>query len=120
MDYGFSIVSDEYGRGSSLGCTPKFAAPELFLPNPYQLLPADVYSLGMTLCWLLKAGRDYAAKMKISSGAWALVESMTNRDPTKRPNIRQVLSLLTLVQAAYHRKVVKENMTPEEKEQVKK
>lgn len=120
MDYGFSTVSDEYGRGSSIGCTPKFAAPELFLPNPYQLLPADVYSLGMTLRWLLKAGKGKEWIKKISSGALLLVGSMTHPDPTQRPKIRQVLSLLTLVQAACHRKVVEKKMKRDVKHQIEK
>jgi len=60
MDYGFSTES-EYGIGRSPGHTPGFEAPETTRPNPYQLDKADVYSLGKTLRWLLKVGRNDAA-----------------------------------------------------------
>lgn len=50
VDFGFSIVS-EFGMGMYFGHTPGFAAPECCRqnPGPYQLGPADVYSLGKTL-----------------------------------------------------------------------
>jgi len=58
VDFGFSIVS-EFGMGMYTGHTRGFAAPECCKPdpNPYHLGPADVYSLGKTLYWLLTDGK---------------------------------------------------------------
>lgn len=114
-DFGISrVLNTTLDKAKTLVGTPYYLAPEIVNEKNYSF-EADIWSLGVIayeLCALkppFDANSIPALALKISKGNYSpiptayskdlkfLINQMLNKDPLKRPNISQILSLLNRI-----------------------
>ncbi|XP_047418085.1 sperm motility kinase 4A-like [Sciurus carolinensis] len=117
IDFGLSTRVSPGQKLSRFWGTLLYSAPEVALREDYEGPPADVWSLGVVLYFMLTGSRAFLANTArevrqrvtegaydvpphLSQGAQSLIREMLTVDPAQRPTLEQVLGHPWLSQGA--------------------
>ncbi|XP_076791305.1 sperm motility kinase Z-like [Arvicanthis niloticus] len=118
LDWDGHVKLTDFGLGKRLASgeqfrgfcgTPQYCAPEVFHQKPYDGLPADIWSLGVLLYYLvvgqlpfrekvhskikyLIQSQNYWIPCRLSPDLQDLLKRLFTLDPTTRPSIKEVLA----------------------------
>ena len=96
-DFGLStIISNQQLVTNQCG-SYYFCAPEMFNDRPFCPFKADIYSLGITFCFLLTSklpnfDKTFEIPNDLDFDTFELLSDMLQKDPNSRPTIQQILT----------------------------